>query len=651
VRWAHLALSVLLVGTAVSILLAGRSDRPTALGWETRMLDACRGLVVLAFAAGVAVLLLQTALLEGRRAAALDPGALRRVLLETRGGHVWLVRHGLLLLLAAFLAVPLDVRRRVDWRAARGETALLGLAALGAGAAAGHAAALPGALAAIATDTVHVLAAGAWVGGLLPLALLLRRAGRAEGADARPLAVLAARRFSRLALACVLALVASGSVIAWAQVGSVAGLVGTAYGRLLLGKLALLAPILALAALNRRRHLPALGGEALRVGRPAMRRLARFVAGEAALALAVLGLAATMGFTPPAAHAEPDWPFAFRLSLETLADAPARAARALVGSQVLVLGAVAALAALVVRRARWPLLGGALVVLGAGAAIALPPLAIDAYPTTYVRPAVPYQAASIVAGAARYREHCAVCHGPTGAGDGPGGLRLARPPADLRAPHTGQHTAGDLFWWITRGIPRAGMPAFGATLAAEERWDVINYVRALSAAHAARNMGPTVEPDRAWLVAPDFAYAVGPTPARTLKDYRGRRVVLLTLYALPGSRPRLAQLADLYGSLTALGAEVVAVPTDAAPDALRRLGAAPRILFPVVTEGAADIVAAYRMLAAAPHAELLIDRQGYVRAIGRGEGLAAAEPNALLAEIQELNAEKVPAPAPEEHVH
>ncbi|OGK81634.1 MAG: hypothetical protein A2050_14760 [Candidatus Rokubacteria bacterium GWA2_73_35] len=650
-RWAHLALSVLLVGSAGSILLAGRSDRPTALAWETRMLDACRGLAVLAFVTGVAVLMLQTALLEGRRDAALDPVALKRVLLETRGGHVWLVRHGLLLLLAAFLAVPLDVRRRLDWRAARGETVLLAAAALGAGAAAGHAAAQPGTLAAVAADGVHALAAGAWAGGLIPLALLLRRAARAEGADARPHAVRAARRFSRLALASVLALAASGALGATAQVGSVAGLVGTPYGRLLLGKLALLVPILALAALNRQRHLPGLAGEAASVGRPAMAGLARFVAGEAALVLAVVGLAAWMALTPPAAHAAPEWPFAFRLSLATLDGAPARAVRALVGSQVLALGAVAALAALVVRRGRLPLLGGALVVLGAGVAIALPPLALDAYPTTYVRPAVPYRAASIVAGAARYREHCAACHGPAGAGDGPAGLRLPRPPADLRGPRTARHTAGDLFWWITHGIPRAGMPAFGARLDAEARWDVINYVRALAAANAARGLGPAVEPGRAWLVAPDFAYAVGPTPTRTLQEHRGRRIVVLALYTLPGSRARLAQLADQYPSLAALGAEVIAVPTDAAPDALRRLGAAPRIFFPVVTEGAADIVAAYRMLAAAPHAEILIDRGGYVRAISRGDGRAAGEPNALLAEVQELNAEKVVAPAPEAHVH
>ena len=115
---------------------------------------------------------------------------------------------GLLILLAAFLAVRLEVRDRTDWRAARGEVALLGLLALGLIAGASHAAAVePGTAAAIAADVLHLAAAGVWVGGLAPLALLLHLASREAGADARPYAVLAARRFSRAALAVVLILI------------------------------------------------------------------------------------------------------------------------------------------------------------------------------------------------------------------------------------------------------------------------------------------------------------------------------------------------------------------------------------------------------------------------------------------------------------
>jgi len=194
------------------------------------------------------------------------------------------------------------------------------------------------------------------------------------------------------------------------------------------------------------------------------------------------------------------------------------------------------------------------------------------------------------------------------------------------------------------------MPGFASSLGEEQRWELINFLRALSAGYAARGMGPSVERDRRWLVAPDFAFAVGPTPPRALKDYRGRNV-LVVLYALPGSRARMSQLAQREGTLAMLGVEVIGVPIDADPSAIRRLGPDPRVLFPVVTEGAETIVAAYRLFAVAPHVELLVDRQGYVRAITRSSG-EAMDLDTLVAQVQQLNDEKTAGEAPpEEHVH
>jgi putative copper resistance protein D len=650
-RWLHLASSVLLVGAAAMIVIAGRSDRATAQRWERRVITFAWAFALVALASGIAVVSTQTALFEGRAAAALEPRAVGHVLVQTQAGHVWLVRAGFLALLAVFLSIRMSVERRADWRAARGEGVFLGVAALAPLAAAGHAAAVePDTLRAIALDGLHVLGAGIWVGGLLPLALLLRAAATEEGADARPYAALAARRFSRAAVGIVLVLAATGTWLAITHVGNVAGLVGTSYGRLLLAKLALLVLALGIAALNRSVLLPRLGGDGPTVGRPAMRRLAGFVAVEAVLALAILVIVAAMNVTPPARHEAPGWPFTMRLSFAALEGREDGATRALIGSQIGVIGLVALITGLAIRAWRLPLAAVALAALGAGAGLALPPLAIDAYPTTYLRPSVPYQAGAITAGAALYQTSCAGCHGVRGAGDGPDGRGLPRPPADLRAPHTAQHTAGDLFWWISHGIPGAGMPGFGSRLTEDQRWELINFLRALSVGHSARGMGPTIDRDRRWLVAPDFAFTVGPTPPRALKDYRGRNV-LVVLYALPGSRPRLSQLARREGTLAVLGVEVIAVPIDADPDAIRRLGDDPRVLFPVVTGGAETIVAAYRLFAVAPHVELLIDRQGYVRAITRSGG-EAMDFDALVAQVQQLNDEKTATDeAPEEHVH
>ena len=666
-RFAHLATSVLLVGAFSTILLAGRSDRPTAMRWEASLVACARWLALVAVVSGVGILVFQTVVFESRTSAAHDPRAIARVMLDTRFGLVWVARQALLVVLGALLLFRLDLRRLPDWVAMREESLLLGAVALTLASFAGHAAAVaPGITGAIVVDTLHLLGTGLWAGGLIPLAMLLFVASRASGADARPLSVLVARRFSRLALIAMLSMLATGVVNTIVEVGSLPGLIGTAHGRLLLVKLGLLLPILALAAVNRRRLVPALSGPADTVGRPAMQRLATFVSIEAVLALAILAIVAVMTTTAPARHQQPDWPLPFRLTWDAVADSPGARARVIVASQIAVLGVVAALASLVPGRRRWAALAAGLVVAVLAAGAAVPALAVAAYPTSFWRPAVPYTAVSIATGRSLYTEHCARCHGATAdaASDGVDRRGATPPrattPTDARSMkfptllsrQTARRTAGDLFWWITHGDARSGMPAFGAELGDAERWDLVNFVRAFGAADAARGLGPTVGRERPWLVAPDFSFSVGPTPARALRDRRGSRVVLLVLYTLPGSRPRLAQLAERYALLTSLEMEIIAAPTDAAPDAIRRLGDEPRVLFPIVTDGAADIVRTYGLFAPrAPHAEFLIDRQGYIRARWTASADETRDVALLLADAERLNQEKPAGAPPDEHVH
>jgi putative copper resistance protein D len=544
-----------------------------------------------------------------------------------------------------FLSLRADLARPIDWKAARGQTLAFAASALGLLALGGHAAAVePGTAAAVAVDLVHLMAAGLWAGALPSLAALLAVAAPESGADTRPYAVLTARRFSRAALVLIILAAASGVGATVSQVGSIPALLGTTYGRLLLLKLLLIVPILGIAALNRR-LLPRLSGDAATVGRPAMQRLHAFVTAEAALALCVLMVVVVLGVTAPARHEQPVWPLSFRLAWSAITESPEARPFVLIGSQIAVLGLVALLASRFLRTARLPLVAGGTVLLMAGLVIGVPPLATDAYPTTYQRPDVPYQAASIAAGAATYREQCAACHGPSGAGNGPAGVNLSPPPSDLRAHHATLHTAGDLYWWITYG--RRQMPAFGERLPGDQRWDLVNYIRALAASDAARALTPSVAPERPLVVAPDFLFAVGPTPARALKDFRGRRSVLIVLYTLPASRSRLAELAARYDVLVPLGVEIIGVPTDADPDAIKKLGGEPRILFPIVTDGAAEIAATYGLFARGPHAEFLVDRQGYLRAIDT----SPRGTDVLVANADTLNRERVVAAPPAEHVH
>src|SRR5438477_220616 len=80
----------------------------------------------------------------------------------------------LLAVLGAFMAVGPDVTERRNWIAVRGEGLLLASLALALGSASSHAAALsPGTAQAVPSRCATSLATGLWLGGLLPLALLL----------------------------------------------------------------------------------------------------------------------------------------------------------------------------------------------------------------------------------------------------------------------------------------------------------------------------------------------------------------------------------------------------------------------------------------------------------------------------------------------
>lgn len=110
----------------------------------------------------------------------------------------------------------------------------------------------------VTADTLHVWAAGAWIGGLA-LMLILEQAHRKRGAPGEgSLLPSLVPRFSPLAMGCVATLVVTGTLAAWLHLESLQDLVTTGYGRTLLTKLALVAVVLALGALNWRRLTPRL---------------------------------------------------------------------------------------------------------------------------------------------------------------------------------------------------------------------------------------------------------------------------------------------------------------------------------------------------------------------------------------------------------
>lgn len=76
-----------------------------------------------------------------------------------------------------------------------------------------------------------------------------------------------------------------------------------------------------------------------------------------------------------------------------------------------------------------------------------------------------------------FSQRCAVCHGEKGHGDGPSSLSLGVRPTDLASQAVLVQSDGRLFWNIAIG--RGPMPSWDVVLSEEDRWHVINYLRAL----------------------------------------------------------------------------------------------------------------------------------------------------------------------------
>jgi len=217
--------------------------------------------------------------------------------LGTRFGTVWLVQAGLAV--ASALLLVASKRLHVAARAALVPAVL----SLLTPSLSGHAS-VSGRIA-LVTDVAHVTAAAVWVGGLAALVLALLWAG----AERWELAVSAVPRFSGLAVVAVSWLLASGTISGYLQVRAWRGLWETTYGQLLLVKISLVLPLLALGLYNNRRAVPRLHE---RLATAAERtRFLRTAGVELALMVAIVSVTAVLVSEPPArAQVAPTGPYA-----------------------------------------------------------------------------------------------------------------------------------------------------------------------------------------------------------------------------------------------------------------------------------------------------------------------------------------------------
>jgi mono/diheme cytochrome c family protein len=78
-----------------------------------------------------------------------------------------------------------------------------------------------------------------------------------------------------------------------------------------------------------------------------------------------------------------------------------------------------------------------------------------------------------------YQQNCVICHGKTGASNGPAAGSLPQKPANFTDMQMmKQATDGELFWKMTTG--RAPMPSWQDRLSATQRWELVNYLRVLT---------------------------------------------------------------------------------------------------------------------------------------------------------------------------
>jgi copper transport protein len=147
---------------------------------------------------------------------------------------------------------------------------------------------------AVIADAAHVVAAATWTGGLAFVVAALVMAH----ADRWPLAAVAVPRFSTTAMVSVAVLLVAGAINGYLQVRAWRGLWETEYGVLLLVKIGLVLPLLALGAYNNRFAVPRLRRQiASAVER---RRFLRMAGAELVIMLAIVGVTAGLVNAPPA---------------------------------------------------------------------------------------------------------------------------------------------------------------------------------------------------------------------------------------------------------------------------------------------------------------------------------------------------------------
>lgn len=300
-RFLHYLATTTLAGLSLFPLYAYAGPEPEGLGrWRQRWL---LWIAVAALFSGLGWFAFAVANMSGSTSDLVDAETMWAVVHDTAFGHVWTLRMLLAALTVGVAAWGLRSKaaaHRRNWMMSL-LAALLLVSLTGTG----HAQIEDGwaGVIHVVADAAHLLAAGAWLGGLIPLALILHRyLGTDLNVGPRDIDRIL-MRFSGMGYVAVAVLIGSGLVNSWFLVGSLSGLLNTPYGQILLGKLALFGGMLALAVANRFWVVPSMckfRGDAAEKSARSSARLRNHVLGEQVLGWMVLLAVSALGTMQPA---------------------------------------------------------------------------------------------------------------------------------------------------------------------------------------------------------------------------------------------------------------------------------------------------------------------------------------------------------------
>lgn len=127
-------------------------------------------------------------------------------------------------------------------------------------------------------------------------------------------------------------------------------------------------------------------------------------------------------------------------------------------------------------------------------------------------------------GAPLYAQHCSVCHGASGAGDGPASVGMTPPPANLRdAGRLDRLSLYAIYNTLGLGVEGTDMPSFADQLDDRQRWDLATYIASFTAdPAAAHSEQPFNLADLARQTPDEVLAASGPAAAATFRAQRAQ---------------------------------------------------------------------------------------------------------------------------------